>query len=95
MLRSWTRSKDDGMTRPTPVAPEAELPERRASRTDFPRERLRDLLSIARVHEPVQVAIRREQHRELVRVAPRTQLFAILTVLLMGWKRGPRSRPSH
>jgi hypothetical protein len=74
------------MTRPTPVAPEAELPERRASRTDFPRERLRDLLSIARVHEPVQVAIRREQHRELVRVAPRTQLFVILTVLLMGWE---------
>ena len=74
------------MTRPTPVAPEASVPARRASRAPIRREGLRDLLSIGRVHEPDQVAIRREQHRELVRVAPRTQLFAILTVVLMGWE---------
>ena len=78
--------EDDGMTCPTSDVPEAEIVERRVSRAVIPREGLRDLLSISPAREPILVAIRGEQLRELVRLTPLAQLLAIFTVLLMGWE---------
>ena len=86
MLRSRMMAKLLGMNRTVPVSMQTEITERRASRSVVPRVGLRQLLSIFPVHEPALVAIRREQLRELLRVTPRKQVFAVITVLLMGWE---------
>ena len=74
------------MTRPTPVAPEANVPARRVGHVHGPQASNRQLLSIDAVHEPAMVTLRREQLRELVRVTPRSQVFAMFTVGLMAWE---------
>ena len=74
------------MTRPTPVAPDANFSEPLGARAGVPQESRRQLLSIGAVHEPAMVALRREQLRELVRVTPRSQAFAMFSVCMMAWE---------
>lgn len=60
--------------------------ERQASRAPQAGKFSLDLLSIAPVHDPVTVAVRREQVRQLFRATPRSQLIVLITVVLLAWE---------
>lgn len=72
------------MTGP-PLAAEPAV-ERRGSRASKAKRISLDLLSIAPVYDPVMVALRREQVRHVCGATLRSQIFALITVVMMAWE---------